>query len=48
MELDKNATITIYEGIGHAFANSSGTNNQPDYAKDAWDETLIFFHKYLH
>ena len=48
MELDKKATITIYEGVGHAFANPSGTNYQPDSAKDAWDETLISFRKYLH
>jgi carboxymethylenebutenolidase len=46
-ELGKDATIHIYEGAGHAFANPSGTRYQPEAAKDAWARTTAFFAEHL-
>ncbi len=34
--------ITIYPGVGHAFANPSGANYAPNETKDAWEKTLQF------
>lgn len=34
--------IHIYPGVGHAFANPSGTSYAPNETKDAWDKTLQF------
>jgi carboxymethylenebutenolidase len=45
--LGKDATITIYEGAAHAFANPSGKSYRPEPAKDAWAKTLAFFAKNL-
>jgi carboxymethylenebutenolidase len=42
-ELGKNASVHIYEGADHAFANPSGQNYQAEPAKDAWQKTLAFF-----
>lgn len=42
-KLGKNASIHIYEGANHAFANPSGQNYQPEPANDAWQKTLAFF-----
>jgi carboxymethylenebutenolidase len=42
-EAGKNASIHIYEGANHAFANPSGQNYQPEPANDAWQKTLAFF-----
>ena len=42
-ELGKNASIHVYDGAGHGFANPSGQNYQPEPAKDAWQKTLAFF-----
>ncbi len=39
--------IKIYEGAGHAFANSSGGNYRPEAAKDAWQRTAAFFARNL-
>jgi carboxymethylenebutenolidase len=39
--------IYIYPGLGHAFANPSGTNYAPQQTIDAWDKTLSFLEKYL-
>jgi carboxymethylenebutenolidase len=39
--------IKIYEGAGHAFANSSGGNYRAEAAKDAWQRTTAFFAKNL-
>lgn len=39
--------ILIYKGLGHAFANPSGTNYAPVQTVDAWQKTLIFLNKYL-
>jgi carboxymethylenebutenolidase len=43
----KDASIHIYEGADHAFANPSGTHYEPDAAQDAWQKTLDFFAKHL-
>lgn len=45
--LGKDATIIVYPGAAHAFANPSGTNYKPEPAKDAWTKTLAFFAKNL-
>ena len=45
--LGANATIEVYEGAGHAFANPSGERYVPDAAEDAWQKTLAFFDRYL-
>lgn len=46
-KLEKNVTIHLYDGAGHAFANPSGRNYQEKPAKDAWEKTLKFFRQYL-
>lgn len=46
-ELDKNASIHIYEGADHAFANPSGNRYKKDAAEDAWQKTIAFFDQYL-
>lgn len=33
----------IYDGANHAFHNDTGTNYNPDAAKDAWARTLAWF-----
>ncbi|MBI1960774.1 MAG: dienelactone hydrolase family protein [Candidatus Liptonbacteria bacterium] len=35
-------SITVYPGVGHAFANPSGANYAPAETKDAWAKTLEF------
>ncbi|MDX1545531.1 MAG: dienelactone hydrolase family protein [Rhodothermales bacterium] len=42
------ATIEIYEGAGHAFANPSGQNFVEDAAADAWDKTTAFLREQLY
>jgi carboxymethylenebutenolidase len=39
----KDATIHVYEGVGHAFANPSGQNYSKEAAEKAWERTLAFF-----
>jgi carboxymethylenebutenolidase len=39
--------IHIYKGLGHAFANPSGTNYAPEQTADAWQKTLAFLKKYV-
>ena len=46
-ELDKEATILIYEDAGHAFANPSGQNYVPEAAEEAWAETIEFLDEHL-
>lgn len=41
-ELDISNKIYVYESVGHAFANPTGSNYAPDEAMDAWDKTLRF------
>jgi carboxymethylenebutenolidase len=45
--LDKEATIHVYEGADHAFANPSGTRYDAEAAEDAWAKTLAFFAQHL-
>lgn len=40
-------SITIYPGVGHAFANPTGANYAPEETKDAWAKTLLFLKKTL-
>lgn len=37
----------VYPGVGHAFANPSGTNYAPEETKDAWAKTLRFLDENL-
>lgn len=46
-ELDREATILIYENAGHAFANPSGQNYVPEAAEEAWTETIDFLNDHL-
>jgi carboxymethylenebutenolidase len=46
-KLGKPVEIKIYDGAGHAFANSSGGNYRPEAAKDAWQRTTAFFARHL-
>ncbi len=46
-ELGKNASIHVYEGANHAFANPSGQNYKAEPANDAWQKTLAFFGEHL-
>ena len=39
--------IHIYPGVGHAFANPSGTKYAPDETKDAWEKTVVFLDEHL-
>lgn len=45
--LRKNHEIHIYPGVGHAFANPTGTNYNAEAATDAWDKTLEFLGRHL-
>jgi carboxymethylenebutenolidase len=45
--LGKPATIHIYAGAAHAFANPSGTRYDAAAAEDAWGKTLAFFADHL-
>jgi carboxymethylenebutenolidase len=42
-ELGKNATIVVYDGADHAFANPSGPRYNAEAAEDAWERTTAFF-----
>ena len=46
-ELGKNASVHIYEGSKHAFANASGTVYEPVAAEDSWQKTVNFLKAYL-
>ncbi|HXV75291.1 MAG TPA: dienelactone hydrolase family protein [Candidatus Polarisedimenticolaceae bacterium] len=46
-ELGKPASIHVYPGADHAFANPSGTRYDAEAAADAWDETVAFFARQL-
>lgn len=39
--------VHIYPGVGHAFANPSGSSYAPDETKDAWEKTLAFLARNL-
>jgi carboxymethylenebutenolidase len=45
--LRKEHEIYIYPGVGHAFANPTGTNYNAEAAADAWDKTIVFLGRHL-
>ena len=46
-DLGKDATVQIYEGANHAFANPSGERYHAEAAEDAWARTTAFFAEHL-
>jgi carboxymethylenebutenolidase len=46
-KLGKDYEIEIYPGVGHAFANPSGTSYNAEVAGRAWDRTVEFLRKHL-
>jgi len=46
-ELGKSASIHVYPGADHAFANPSGERYQKEAAEDAWAKTEAFFAEHL-
>ena len=46
-DLGKDATIRVYEGANHAFANPSGERYDAAAAEDAWERTVAFFAEHL-
>ncbi|HHP7238587.1 dienelactone hydrolase family protein [Longibacter sp.] len=47
-EVGNEIDVYIYENAGHAFANPSGRNYQPEAAADAWNRTTAFLQKQLY
>mgnify|MGYP000155523982 CR=1 FL=1 len=45
--LGKQASIHIYEGADHAFANPSGNSYDKEAAEDAWQKTVSFFGEHM-
>ena len=46
-KLGKVYEIEVYPGVGHAFANPSGTSYNAEVARQAWDRTVEFLRKHL-
>jgi len=46
--LGKEHEIEIFPGAGHAFANPSGNNYNPEVAQQAWERTVAFLRNHLH
>ena len=46
-KLGKNASVHIYEGAKHAFANASGVVYEPVAAEDSWEKTVNFLKAHL-
>jgi carboxymethylenebutenolidase len=46
-KLGKNYDIEIYPGVGHAFANPSGSNYHAETAEKAWQQTVEFLDRHL-
>ena len=46
-DLNKEASIHIYEGARHAFANASGIAYEKTAAEDSWKKTVKFLDKHL-
>jgi carboxymethylenebutenolidase len=46
-ELGKQATIHVYEGAGHAFANPTGSRYQEEAATLSWQRTVAFLAEQL-
>lgn len=47
-DLDKDAEVYTYDGAGHAFANPSGQNYDPEAAAQSWDRTTRFLRDALY
>jgi carboxymethylenebutenolidase len=47
-DLGKTAQIYTYPDAGHAFANPSGQNYNPEAAAQAWDRTTRFLRQHLY
>ncbi len=45
--LGKDAQVYTHQGVGHAFANPTGTNYDAEAAEKAWNQTRGFFEKHL-
>ena len=45
--LNKDASIHIYEGARHAYANASGIAYEPEAAEDSWKKTVNFLAAHL-
>lgn len=46
-DLNIEQEIYMYRGVGHAFANPSGSRYAPDETRDAWQKTIDFLDKHL-
>ncbi len=46
-DLEKDYEIEIYPGVGHAFANPTGTNYNAEAAGKAWEKTVAFLDSHL-
>lgn len=46
-EFNKTYQVKIYDGAGHAFNNDTGPNFNAAAAKDAWEQAVAWFNKYL-
>ncbi len=46
-KLGKGASIHLYAGAGHAFANPTRPSYRPQAAEEAWKETLLFLARNL-
>lgn len=46
-DLNKDASVHIYEGAKHAFANASGIAYEKEAAEDSWEKTVEFLTKHL-
>jgi carboxymethylenebutenolidase len=44
---NKTIEVKIYEGAGHAFFNDTKPSYNEAAARDAWNQTLAWFRKYL-
>ena len=47
INLEKNYDIEIYPGVGHAFANPTGTSYNAEAAGKAWEKTVAFLDSHL-
>jgi len=46
-DLGKEASVHIYDGANHAFANPSGERYDQEAARDAWKKTVSFLEEHL-
>jgi carboxymethylenebutenolidase len=47
LEKDKIYEKIIYQGADHAFHNDTGSRYHPEAARDAWEQTLAWFERYV-